>query len=141
MNIKDFYIAPIKGYQYISKMLPANCRYYPTCSEYAKWQFEFNAPHKALLASSLRILRCNQLFDGGIDYPVVTYVPPKLMSLLDFNRHCGKIKIIYWFVPTRGLTSGDMSQGDLSSVGLIPNNNNKYYILKDFDAINDSSGS
>lgn len=120
--MKSIFLVPIKGYQYISKMLPANCRYYPTCSEYAKWQFEFNAPHKALLASTLRILRCNQLFDGGIDYPVVTYRPPKLLNLLDFNRLCGKMKIIYWFVPK-------------------DTNHSQYYILKDFDAINASSGS
>jgi len=119
--MKQLFLAPIKGYQYISKMLPASCRYYPSCSEYAKWQFEFNAPHKALLASSLRILRCNQLFDGGIDYPVVTYVPPKLLNLLDFNTLCGKMKIIYWFVPK-----------DAS--------NSQYYILKDFNAINVSRG-
>jgi len=115
-----FWVAPIKGYQYISKMLPANCRYYPTCSEYAAWQFEFNTPHKAFLASTLRILRCNQLFDGGIDYPLLVYVPPKLLSLLDFNRMCGKIKVIYWFVPK------DASRS-------------LYYLLKDFDAINQAS--
>jgi len=37
--MKNIYTAPIKAYQYISKLLPANCRYYPSCSEYAKWQF------------------------------------------------------------------------------------------------------
>ena len=100
-------------------MLPANCRYYPTCSEYAKWQFEFNAPHKALAASSLRILRCNQLFAGGIDYPVVTFTPPQADALRNLNAFCGKMKVIYWFVPkdeTRSL----------------------YYVIKDFDAINHS---
>jgi putative membrane protein insertion efficiency factor len=112
MKLKKIWIAPIKGYQYISKMLPANCRYYPTCSEYAKWQFEFNAPYRALIESSLRILRCNQLFDGGIDYPIVTYKPPKLLELLNFNKFCGKMKILYWFVPY---------------------SNNRYYVLKDFD--------
>ncbi len=120
MNIKNFYIAPIKGYQYISKMLPANCRYYPTCSEYASWQFEFNAPHKALAASTLRILRCNQLFDGGIDYPVVTFNPPKPPSSLKLNDFCGKMKVIYWFVPK-------------------DTNRSLYYVLKDFDAINEAS--
>lgn len=113
---------PIQGYQYISKMLPSNCRYYPTCSEYAKWQFEFNAPHKALVASSLRILRCNQLFDGGIDYPLITFKPPKLLELLDFNQYCGKIKVIYWFVPKDA-------------------NHFQYYLLKDFDAIKQASNS
>jgi len=75
-----------------------------------------------LAASTLRILRCNQLFDGGIDYPTVTYVPPKLLCLLDFNRLCGKMKVIYWFVPK-------------------DTNRSQFYILKDFDAINESSGS
>ena len=116
--MKNFFIAPIKGYQYISKMLPASCRYYPSCSEYAKWQFEFNAPHKAFTATSLRILRCNQLFKGGIDYPLVDFKPPKSTDLLKLNRFCGKINVIYWLVPK----------------SMAPDNT-KYYVLKDFDAI------
>ncbi len=119
-KLTKFWVAPIKGYQYISKMLPANCRYYPTCSEYAAWQFEFNAPHKALAASTLRILRCNQLFDGGIDYPVVTFDPPKINFICKINHFCGKMKVIYWFVPKDA-------------------NRSLYYIVKDFDAINESS--
>lgn len=115
----NLWIAPIKGYQYISKMLPASCRYYPSCSEYAKWQFEFNAPHKAFAASSLRILRCNQFFKGGIDYPVVHFKPPKAAALLNLNAFCGKIKVIYWLVPKN-----------------TNPNNSSYYVLKDFDAIN-----
>ena len=92
--IKTFFLAPIRGYQYISKMLPASCRYYPTCSEYAKWQFETNRADKALVQTTLRILRCNQLFAGGIDYPVVKFVP---------NRPLQKVpqtfKIKYWLFP------------------------------------------
>lgn len=118
MPLKNLFQAPIKGYQYFSKMLPASCRYYPTCSEYAKWQFEFNVPHKALAASSLRILRCNQFFDGGIDYPLVVLSPRKPSSILTFNPEYGTIDIHYWF---------------------IPKSKNRYYILKDFNAINRSS--
>jgi putative membrane protein insertion efficiency factor len=117
--MKNFFLAPIKGYQYISKMLPASCRYYPSCSEYAKWQFEFNLPHKAFTASSLRILRCNQLFKGGIDYPLVHFQPPKPAALLKLNTFCGKINIVYWLVPK----------------SMDPDNTN-YYVIKDFDAIN-----
>ena len=119
MNVTRFYLAPIKGYQYVSKMLPASCRYYPSCSEYALWQFEFNTPHKALLSSILRILRCNQFFPGGIDYPIVDYHPPKYFSILNFKPFYGKIDIHYWLIP----------QGNSA-------NQTKYYILKDFDAIN-----
>ena len=118
MNIKKFYLAPIKGYQYLSKMLPASCRYYPSCSEYASWQFEFNAPHKALMASTTRILRCNQFFKGGIDYPLVDFSPKKYRPLCIFNADYGKIDIVYW---------------------LVPRSKNKYYIVKDFDAIKRSS--
>ena len=88
--LNKLFIAPIKGYQYISQMLPANCRYYPTCSEYAKWQFEKNSPIKAFYYTCIRILTCNQLFIGGTDYPVVS--TPKA----GFK---GKITIVYWYVP------------------------------------------
>ena len=94
MNIQKFFIAPIRGYQYISKMLPASCRYYPSCSEYATWQFETNRVDKALAQSTLRILRCNQLFAGGIDYPIIQYKPTKLLKEPPLN-----FKIKYWFFP------------------------------------------
>ena len=105
--LSNFFIVPIKGYQYISKMLPASCRYYPTCSEYAKWQFEFNRVDKAFFQTTTRILRCNQLFAGGIDYPIIKYSPPKLMQL------CVNIKIRYW---------------------LIPKNKSLFYVLKNFNS-------
>ena len=118
MTLKKLFLTPIKGYQYISKMLPASCRYYPSCSEYASWQFEFNAPHKALIASTTRILRCNQFFKGGIDYPLVKFSPIKYLSLCNFNAEYGKIDIVYW---------------------LVPKSKNTYYIVKDFDAIKRTS--
>ncbi|MCF6244947.1 MAG: membrane protein insertion efficiency factor YidD [Sulfurovum sp.] len=122
MTLKNFYQAPIKGYQYISKMLPASCRYYPSCSEYASWQFEFNTPHKAFSSTSLRILRCNQFFKGGIDYPLVDFSLKKTSCILTFNAECGKININYWFVPKNTTIR-----------------NTEYYIVKDFDAIKRST--
>ena len=129
---KRFFIAPIKGYQFLSRMLPASCRYYPTCSEYAKWQFEFNRPDRALAASTLRILRCNQLFAGGIDYPLLPWTPPavtrlgnplfppgRLLSPLPRpNPTDRKIAIQYWIVPQKA---------------------GRYFILKDFDDRTDSA--
>ena len=114
LKSKTFWIAPITGYQYLSKMLPGSCRYYPTCSEYAKWSFETSPPHRALLNSTLRILRCNQIFPGGIDYPVVQYkVPPALHLTSYLNILSGKISIKYWFVPK---------------------SNSYYYVIKDYHA-------
>jgi putative membrane protein insertion efficiency factor len=98
MTAKRFFVAPINAYQYVSRMLPASCRYYPTCSEYAKWQFQFNAPHRALVASSLRILSCNPLFPGGIDYPVVHWHPPRCPA--PCIRPSNPItSITFWLVP------------------------------------------
>jgi len=115
MEFRRFFIAPIRGYQYISRMLPASCRYYPSCSEYAAWQFRFNRPDLALASSTLRILRCNQLFAGGIDYPKVRWAPPApaeaanpldppgrlLAPLPRSNPTDRKIDVQYWIVPAQ----------------------------------------
>lgn len=92
--MKKLYQAPLTAYQYLSRLFPASCRYYPSCSEYAKWQFECNRADKAFLQTTLRILRCNQLFDGGIDYPLIKYKAPRVICL---SRSIKNIK--YWFVP------------------------------------------
>lgn len=117
--MKKIFLVPLKTYQYISKMLPASCRYYPSCSEYAKWQFEFNSPTKALFQSTSRILRCNQLFKGGIDYPVVHITSPSYFNSLKPNNFYCNMTIEYWLVPKSTHA-----------------NNTQYYVLKDFNVIN-----
>jgi len=81
----------------ISPLFSPSCRYYPSCSEYAKWQFDTNSAPKAFVSSAIRIMRCNKLFDGGIDYPQINYKPPKLL-----DRNSQNIKIKYWFVKNSG---------------------------------------
>ena len=46
-----------------------NCRFYPSCSEYAKMAINKDGASKGLIKSAWRILRCNPLNKGGIDYP------------------------------------------------------------------------
>lgn len=94
-------------YQYISKLFPQNCRYYPSCSEYAKQQFIFNRLDKALILSILRILKCNQLFKGGINYPIVLI--NKILNRELLKKYLSNKNIKYW---------------------IIHKNKNKYYILK-----------
>jgi putative membrane protein insertion efficiency factor len=105
---KKFYLAPLTAYQYISRLLPGSCRYYPSCSEYAKWHFELNRADKAFAQSGLRILRCNQLFAGGIDYPVIKYTPPRLLCLMTKMP-----KVKYWF---------------------FPKEKSNFYVIKDYEA-------
>ena len=90
----------IKFYQkYLTILSYGSCRYYPTCSSYAKMQFENNNLFKAFYFSTLRILKCNPLFDGGFDYVKVKCPTKKQMNLefkkLEFKR----IQVKYWKVP------------------------------------------
>lgn len=43
------------------------CRFYPTCSSYTLGAVERFGVVKGLWLGMLRILRCNPLFEGGID--------------------------------------------------------------------------
>ena len=58
----------IKFYQYfISPWLGRNCRFYPTCSSYAKEAISTHGSFKGLFLSIKRILKCNPLFSGRFD--------------------------------------------------------------------------
>ena len=96
--MKRIALGLLKVYQkFFTLFSYGSCRYYPTCSEYAKWQMMHNSFFFGLGATVLRILRCNQLFPGGIDYPVVSR-RFKRYSLVYKETVC-IIKVRYWFVP------------------------------------------
>ncbi|MDE5852899.1 MAG: membrane protein insertion efficiency factor YidD [Oscillospiraceae bacterium] len=70
--IKKFLLRIIYVYQrYISPAYSRRCRYYPTCSAYAKEAIMVHGIFKGLLFAFFRFLRCNPLFKGGYD-PVPT---------------------------------------------------------------------
>lgn len=82
--------------KYISVFSFGSCRYYPTCSEFAKWQFIHNSFLKALFATTTRILKCNPYFSGGIDYPLIK---GGFKTELWAFKKANNIKIDFWFVP------------------------------------------
>ena len=62
-------VIPIKIYQkYISPLKPPCCRYYPSCSSYALQAVEKHGIVKGVVLGSWRLLRCNPLAKGGVDY-------------------------------------------------------------------------
>ncbi|MGE5579747.1 MAG: membrane protein insertion efficiency factor YidD [Bacillota bacterium] len=63
---------------YVSPLRPRTCKYYPTCSEYARQALLIHGPFMGLLLASWRILRCNPFSYGGYDP-----VPPKRMQLTE----------------------------------------------------------
>ena len=58
----------IQGYQWlISPFLGARCRFYPSCSEYAKQAILTHGIIKGTLLAIKRLLRCHPFCAGGFD--------------------------------------------------------------------------
>jgi len=56
----------------IGLILPPRCRFYPSCSEYAREALKVHPLHYALWLILKRLLKCQPLCEGGIDL-----VPPR----------------------------------------------------------------
>ncbi len=66
--INVLFLSVIRFYKkFVSPLLPDACRFYPTCSEYARECFEHFSPFKAAYFSLRRILRCHPFNAGGFD--------------------------------------------------------------------------
>lgn len=74
---------PVKIYQWmISPLLPATCRYEPTCSTYAIEALKVHGPFKGLIMGTRRILSCHPWGGHGYDP-----VPPKGTPLFKFKKY------------------------------------------------------
>ncbi len=68
--IKKILLKTIGFYQkFLSPFLAKNCRFYPTCSDYASRAIEKYGIFKGLIKGFWRILRCNPYNKGGINLP------------------------------------------------------------------------
>lgn len=73
-------ILPIRFYQHcISPMLPASCRYVPSCSRYAVEAIQVHGPAKGLWLALRRLARCHPWGGSGYD--------PVPRPLHDFHTH------------------------------------------------------
>lgn len=67
---KKMLIGIVRVYQTVlSPYLGGNCRFYPSCSEYAILSIEKDGVLRGALKSAWRLLRCNPFSKGGVDYP------------------------------------------------------------------------
>ncbi|MDR1244455.1 MAG: membrane protein insertion efficiency factor YidD [Endomicrobium sp.] len=70
--MRFFALFLIKYYKFVSKILPARCRFYPTCSTYAYQAIEMYGFFKGSFLAFKRIIRCNPFCNGGLDpVPVI----------------------------------------------------------------------
>ena len=65
---RQLMILAVRGYQVsISPLLPASCRYHPSCSSYAIEAFERHGAIRGGWLAARRIARCNPFVAGGYD--------------------------------------------------------------------------
>ena len=66
--MRNFFIFMINFYQeYLSFLFGKNCRFEPTCSQYAKESIEAHGVIVGSFYSLIRILKCGPWSAGGID--------------------------------------------------------------------------
>jgi len=66
--MKQVLTAVIRGYQYaIRPMLGYNCRFFPSCSDYAREAIERHGAARGSWLAAKRICRCHPYHPGGYD--------------------------------------------------------------------------
>ncbi len=69
MALRRLATAPVRVYQRaISPALPARCKYYPSCSEYAIQAVRRYGILRGVVLAAWRLLRCNPWSHGGVDF-------------------------------------------------------------------------
>lgn len=66
--MKQVLLPLIRGYQYLARpLLGANCRFYPSCSDYAFEAIERHGAARGTWLAVKRIGRCHPYHPGGYD--------------------------------------------------------------------------
>lgn len=61
--------------RYLSMFLGGQCRFYPSCSQYAEGCIEQHGAARGVLLSVVRVCKCHPLHPGGFDPPPKARIP------------------------------------------------------------------
>jgi uncharacterized protein len=65
---REVFLAPVKLYRrLISPLVPARCKYYPSCSTYALQAVRELGVVRGTIVAGWRLARCNPWSHGGVD--------------------------------------------------------------------------
>lgn len=66
--MRELIISVLRLYkQWVSPLLPAACRFQPTCSEYMMQAIERHGVLRGIRLGALRLLKCHPFHSGGFD--------------------------------------------------------------------------
>jgi putative membrane protein insertion efficiency factor len=66
--VRTILILAVRGYQVsLGQLLPASCRYFPSCSAYAIEAIEKHGAARGAWLAAKRIARCHPFRPGGYD--------------------------------------------------------------------------
>ena len=91
-------IAPIRVYQWtLSPLLGVNCRYAPSCSEYAAEAIAAHGPLRGLWLAARRISRCHPWGGSGYDpVPSASCHHPVARLVTNSPRHAAETEDACW---------------------------------------------
>lgn len=66
--MRNFLLLLLRGYKLgISPFLGQNCRFYPSCSDYAAQAIDLHGPARGSLLAARRLCKCHPWHPGGLD--------------------------------------------------------------------------
>ena len=67
-SLREVFLVPVKLYRrLISPLIPARCKYYPSCSTYAVQAVRELGVVRGTIVAGWRLARCNPWSHGGVD--------------------------------------------------------------------------